>query len=129
MKVRKISISLKIATAIVIALLVSDLVLGISLYTRSKSAMVDQIRSNAMNIVRCAAASVDGEKIASIQMGDDGSSEEYQDVLKSLELYRDNSGVEYVYTIRKEGDKNIFVVDSDPDEPAAMGAVRSIRMS
>ncbi len=121
MKVRKISISLKIATAIVIALLVSDLVLGISLYTRSKSAMVDQIRSNAMNIVRCAAASVDGEKIASIQMGDDGSSEEYQDVLKSLELYRDNSGVEYVYTIRKEGDKNIFVVDSDPDEPAAMG--------
>ena len=121
MRVRKISISVKIIIAMAIILLLSDAILGVVLYNRSKSAMMEQIRTNAMNVAQCAAASVDGNAISKVQSGDDGSSSDYQAVLEALTLFLENGGVEYVYTVRKEDGKNIFVVDSDPEEPGMPG--------
>ena len=96
MKVRKLGISVKIFMAVLVLLAVSDLVMGIVLYHSAKSALMTQINENAMNVVRCVAASVDGRKLDSIR---DGVvyGEAYEDVLDTLTLFLENSGVEYVY--------------------------------
>ena len=123
MKVRRISVTMKLIIGIVIFLLVSDSLLGFTVYNKAKSLLVKQIKDNAQNISSCVAQSVDGEEF--ILIGEDGSavdSKEYQDILAQLSVFRDNSGVEYVYTIRKNSEGiNVFVVDSDAEEPAAPG--------
>ena len=121
MKVRKMKISLKIVIATLVLLVVSDVVLGISIYNRAKNLMVAQIKENAKNIDKCVAASVDGELLAEVQEGDVGS-DAYNKVLEQLGLFLDNSGVEYVYTIRKNASGSTdFVVDSDPEDPGLPG--------
>lgn len=122
MKVRKISISLKLILGVIALFLVSDILLGALVYNRTKDMLLTQIRENAMNVAACVAATVDGELLATIQPGDEEGSEAYQTILDQLTLFLDNAGVEYVYTIRvKEGGGTEFVVDSDPDEPGLPG--------
>ena len=123
MKVRRISVTMKLILGIIVFLIVSDTLLGLTVYNKSKSLLVHQIKENAKNTSACIAASIDGNELS--QIGNDESyvgSEEYNNVLDSLIVFRDNSDVEYVYTIRKnEEGSNVFVVDSDPDEPGLPG--------
>ena len=120
MKVRKLSFAWKMFIAVMALLLLSVVVMGIVTYQRAKGLLVEQIKENAMNIDRCVAAAVDGNLLAQIQEGDEGT-DTYNEVLSELELYRDNSGVEYVYTLRQGANGVEFAVDSDPEEPGAVG--------
>lgn len=121
MKVRKTGIAFKIFVAIIALLIVSDMVIGVTAYHRAKELLVTQIKESAMNIDRCVAASVDGSVLAEIGEGDE-ETENYKQVLSKLSLFLDNSGVEYVYTIRKGNSGAAeFVVDSDPEEPGLPG--------
>ncbi|MBR4760306.1 MAG: hypothetical protein IK078_09200, partial [Lachnospiraceae bacterium] len=120
MKVRKVKVSLKIMISVIALLILSDVVVGVLLYDRAKNLMETQIKENAMNIDRCVAASVDGADFAGIQAGDE-SSEAFLKIYDTLSLYLENSGVEYCYTIRKNAAGTaVFVVDSDPEEPAGI---------
>ena len=98
MKVRKSGIATKIFIAVIALLVISDGLIGALAYNRAKNLLVSQIKDKAKNIVSCIGASVDGSLFASINEGDVGS-DDYNKVLDVLALYRDNSGVEYVYTI------------------------------
>ena len=123
MKVRGISVTMKLILGIIVFLIVSDTLLGITIYNKSKNLLVSQIKENAKNTSACVAASIDGSELSLV--GNDESyvgTDEYNSILNSLAVFRDNSGVEYVYTIRKnEEGVNVFVVDSDPDEPGLPG--------
>lgn len=121
MKVRKTSISLKIFIAIIALLILSDVLMGVLMYNKAKGALVTQIKENAMNVDRCVAASVSGDLLALINQ-DSLDSEEYAKIIEELALFRDNSGVEYVYTLGLDGSQHaVFLVDSDPDEPGLPG--------
>lgn len=121
MKVRKISISNQILILMSALLLVSDLILGGFVYQRTSSLLIAQIKENAKNIAKCVGVSVDGNTFLKVQ--EEGSNgEAFQKVLEDLILFRDNSGVEYVYSIRKNEKGTLeFVVDSDPDNPGELG--------
>lgn len=123
MKVRRISVTMKLIIGIVIFLIASDLLLGFTIYNRSKSLLVKQIKDNALHTSSCVAASVNGAELELV--GNDESyvgSDEYNAVLDRLIVFRDNSDVEYVYTIRKNSEGvSVFVVDSDPEEPGLPG--------
>jgi len=121
MKVRKMSIFNRLFVLLAILLLVGNGVLGVSVYKRTESALFKQIQSNVINIAQCAAANVNGAVLREIDMGDEGT-EAYAQIIDELALFRDNSELEYIYTLREVGeDEFIFVVDSDPEEPAAIG--------
>ncbi len=121
MKVRKTGIATRIFVAVITLLVLSDGIIGFLAYNRAKNLLESQIKENAMNIDKCVAASVDGSVIAGIKEGDEGS-DAYNEVLDKLTLYLDNSGVEYVYTIRlNDAGVPVFVVDSDPEEPGGIG--------
>jgi len=85
MKVRKLSFAWKMFIAVMVLLLLSVVVMGIVTYQRAKGLLVEQIKENAMNIDRCVAAAVDGDLLAQIQEGDEGT-DTYNEVLSELEL-------------------------------------------
>ena len=121
MKVRRVSISTQLFIIMTLLVIIANVVLGVFLYKRASSIMMSQIRENAANLAACAAASVDGSVLDLIEEGDE-ETEAYQAVLEDLILFRDNAGIEYIYTVRPDDDMvAVFVVDSDPDEPALVG--------
>ena len=121
MKVRKISIFNQLFIWLAILLLAGNAVLGIAAYKRSESALFGQIQTNVKNIAQCAAMNVSGDLLKDIQPGDEGT-DAYNTIIEELSLFRDNAEIEYIYTLRQTGEETyIFVVDSDPEEPAAIG--------
>ncbi|MBR5970379.1 MAG: hypothetical protein IK016_08570 [Lachnospiraceae bacterium] len=121
MKVRRISITLQLFLIMTALIVIANVTLGIILYKRANSIMMSQIRENAANLAACAAASVDGAALASIKEGDEDS-EAYASVFESLVLFRDNAGVEFIYTVGPDPELGaIFLVDSDTEEPAIFG--------
>ena len=121
MKVRKISMSLKLIIVLVILLLVSDAVLGVVIYNRSFSMLDERIRTSAEDIVRCVGATVDADALSQVTDGDQ-ESEAYLKVHEQLSLFLENGGVEYVYTIKKnDAGGYVYIVDSDPEEPGVAG--------
>jgi len=121
MKTRKMGIFTQLFLWLAVLLLLGNSLLGVFAYSRSKTALFRQIQSNAKNIAQCAAMSVSGDLLRTITEGDEGS-ENYNTVLEELALFRDNAEIEYIYTLRQTGEETfIFLVDSDPEEPAAIG--------
>ncbi len=121
MKVRKIGIATKIFWAVIALLVISDALIGSLLYNRAEDLLVSQIKENAMNIARCSAASVDGSLLSQIHEGDEGT-DLYKNAVEPLINFRDNSGVEYVYTVRlNDSGVPVFLVDSDDEDPAVIG--------
>lgn len=121
MKTRKIGIFNQLFLWLAVMLLVGNSLLGYFAYSRSETALFRQIQSNAKNIAQCAAMSVSGDLLRTIAEGEEGS-ENYNIILEELALFRDNAEIEYIYTLRRTGEENfVFVVDSDPEEPADIG--------
>ena len=123
MKVRKMGIFTQLFIWLAVLLLAGNIVLGYMAYTRSEDALFEQIQSNAKNIAQCAAANISGDLLAEIDVGEE-ESEEYAVILEELAMFRDNADIEYIYTLRQVGTEQfVFIVDSDPEEPAAIGDV------
>lgn len=121
MKVRKVGIFTQLFIWLAILLLAGNAVLGSMAYTRSEAALFGQIQSNAKNVAQCAAMSVTGEVLQTIEVGKEDSAE-YQQIIDELAVFRDNADIEYIYTLQKTGEESfIFVVDADPEEPGAIG--------
>lgn len=123
MKVRKISIFNQLFICLAILLLAGNGVLGYAAYNRSQTSLFQQIQSNARTIAKCAAANVNGKILDSIKSGQEQSAS-YAMIIGQLALFRDNAELEYIYTLRRtETGEFIFVVDSDTEEPAAIGDI------
>lgn len=121
MKTRKIGIFNQLFLWLAFLLLLGNSLLGFLAYNRSETALFRQIQSNAKNIAQCAAMSVSGDLLRTIEEGEEGT-ENYLAILEELALFRDNAEIEYIYTLRQVGEENfVFVVDSDPEEPADIG--------
>lgn len=121
MKTRKMGIFSRLFLWLAVMLLLGNFLLGFFAYSRSKTALLQQIQGNAKNIAQCAARSVSGDLLRTIAEGEEGS-ESYNIILEELALFRDNAEIEYIYTLRRTGEESfVFVVDSDPEEPADIG--------
>ncbi len=121
MKVRKLSMALKIFIVSVALLVVTDVVLGAYIYSRSQKMLLTQIQNSAMNTARCIAATIDGEMLEQVQTTEDMDGEAYQTIHAQLTTFLENGGVEYCYTVRQTADGFVFVVDSDPEAPGLPG--------
>lgn len=117
---RKIKLSGKITlTSLLIALFVSLLISGISI-RYMKDYLLNVSRSQTMSVAQTAAAIIDGEQIAGIQAGDEGS-EDYLEVLEQLQAFLVDEDVAYIYTMRQVEGTVQFVVDADIEEGATIG--------
>ena len=121
MKTRKLGMFSQLFILLAILLLLGNSALGYFSYVRSEDVLFKQIQMNAKNIAQCTAANISSNLLKTINIGDENT-EKYAAIIDELTLFRDNAEVEYIYTLRKvDGNQFVFVVDSDPEEPAAIG--------
>ena len=121
MKVKKISLTTKLMVIMAVVFLVSNGTLGVFSMHLSKRSIKTAIQQRMLDIANCAAATVDGDKLAPLT-AEDEETPEYQEVLSSLSVYRDNVKLEYIYCIKEETDGS-FIISVDPtiEDPAAFG--------
>lgn len=121
MKIKKIGLTARMLVVISLFMILFVSVQGYILVTQSKEGMKTQIRERMQDISNTAAAMMDGDAIASLRPGDEGSAP-YREVMDVLALFRDHIDLEYIYVVRDEGNKNFtFIIDSDVIAPAYFG--------
>jgi len=104
-----------------VLLLLTDVVLGFILYKNSRDNLFNEIQKNAENMANCAAQTVDGALFANLSEGAEGSYG-YNEIAKSLMIFRDNSNIEAIYTVKLDkNNKLIYVVDTYKSSPAKIG--------
>ena len=118
MKTRKLSISAKIGILIVVAVALSVGILSSITYSTIKDYLVESHSISTTAIAALAADDLNAEAFNSIVAGD-YTDNDIANILEILDRYRGSNEVEYIYTMAydKNGDV-MFVVDSDPEDPA-----------
>ena len=102
-------------------LLFANIVLGVVLMIQSTNSLQSVIRKNMLDISNSAANLVDGDLFDTINE-DTLEGEAFKEVYAQLSVFQHNVDIKYIYSARKiDEDTFIFVVDADPDEPAAYG--------
>ena len=120
-RVRRRSI-IGVVFAIISALILgSYILLGVLLYRRSEEMFMRELKDNALNNAKTIAAAVDAAAFSRLYIGCQGN-EDFNNVLDTLCLFRDNAGLQYVYTTwYDENGIPVMCVDSDPVAPGDMG--------
>ncbi|MBQ9867357.1 MAG: hypothetical protein IJM34_10085 [Lachnospiraceae bacterium] len=121
MKVRKISLTLRILIINLAILVISTAVIGIVSVLQSRATTDELVKQRMLDISNTAAFNLDGDVLASLGEGDEGT-EEYQSQLDILAVFRDHTDLEYIYCMKQTGPESfIFTIDADPEDPAAWG--------
>jgi PAS domain S-box-containing protein len=101
-----------LTVAIIFILLLSVLALAYT-HTQATSALKNEIRNELMAVAATAAVQIDGDALASLSPGDEGSPE-YQKILAQLNRIRDiTPAIRYIYTMRRINGQVTFIVDAD----------------
>ncbi len=119
-KVRGLKLSLKITLTTMIITLGVSVLIGIISINYMKDYLLNASRSQTMAIAESAANTINGEQIAGIWEGDEGT-DNYMVVLEQLQGFLVSDDVEYIYTMRQVDGVVQFVVDADTEEGASIG--------
>jgi methyl-accepting chemotaxis protein len=120
---KKTSFAGRITRAMILAGLVIVAVVLTITYFAIRSYLMEELEGSAAAFATSAANHVDGDVFEQIQEGDDGS-EAYTQVYDALLPFLNVEDISFVYSMRElEDGKLYFVVDTDPDDPAAIGEV------
>lgn len=123
MKVRRVSISRLLFILMAVSLLVSDILVAVFIYNKTREALMDEINSNARSLSDCVARIVSPEDMVSLEVGD-GESPGFVKMYQDLSIFVENSSAEYVYTLRLNQDGEFeCVADPDPEEFAPVGEI------
>ena len=119
-KCRALSIAAKLSITTNLLVIISCIALGAFIYFKISDLFLEQIRTNVVGIAQISAAQIDGDLLEQIQEGMEGTPE-YEKSLEPMKTILLNDQVEYIYTMRKQGNDVIFVTDADEEEPAGIG--------
>ena len=120
---RKLNLTTQYVIIVCALLLAVNVTLGLLLMSQSGKAMKEMIRRNMLSVADTVAASLDGDAFAAIDGNNAGTPEYdgiYSDLTNVLRAQKD-SDIKYIYTVKKQGDHFIFVVDPDPVKPGLYG--------
>ena len=119
---KKLTFRVKAVLLISVFLLATNVLLGLLLSRQSRSAMKTQINERMLDIVNTAAAMVDGDTLEKLTADDKGTPE-YNAVLDTLNRFRDNIKLEYIYSVQDLGNHQFaFGIDTDPVSPGEFGS-------
>jgi methyl-accepting chemotaxis protein len=114
------SIKTKISLGMMLCVLLAGGLIGTICLRTMKADLLSQSKNQSKNVAAMAAATVDGDLLETLQPGDEDS-ESYATIREHLQDFLQGDDITYIYTMRFEGDELEFVVDADPDDPAAIG--------
>ena len=120
-RVRKRSVIATVFAATSGLILGSYALLGLLLYHRTEAVFTCELKANVLGCAKTVAASIDAAAFSRLYPGCQGN-EDFMNVMKTLAIFRDNAGLQYVYTTwYDENGVPVMCVDSDPVAPGDMG--------
>ncbi|MBO4217438.1 MAG: diguanylate cyclase [Clostridia bacterium] len=123
MRHKRISLTTKYLIIICAFLLAVNAILGAMMMNQSGKAMKSLIRKHMISVASTAAASLNGDEIATLSESDVGT-DKFRSISHTLTTVKNaslDSEIVYIYLTKKQDGKFIYTVDPDPDEPAAFG--------
>jgi len=94
---------------------------GTFFYNRALDNMMHSLRSRLQNSAALLSESIDANDLEDIRTEGDTSKDAYIRTLEKLRrMRRSNPDIAFLYVMRKEGDRVLFVVDSDETEKQAL---------
>ena len=119
---KKLGLALQVIILISVFLLGAYFLLGHVLLTQTKTALKSLIQSRMLDMAKTAAANLDGDILEKLEKEDKGTPE-YQLINDELAIYQENIELEYIYCIRKNGEKDFtFTVDPTIEDPGEFGS-------
>ena len=106
----------KSTVIILIAAALCFSVLGFFIYKTISSGILDKRKASAMDLIAVVSDELNreyGDKFEKITSAGDP---EYDELLGVLSKYEKSSSVDYIYTMKMQGEDLIFVVDADPSK-------------
>ena len=120
-KLQPSKLSTKIILLVEIISILSGSVFCVVSIINSRLGIKKSIQQRMLDIANCAAGSINGDILGALK-AEDADTHEYRQIYNTLDVFRKNVELEYVYGIRDEGDgKFTFTVDPDPDDPGVFG--------
>lgn len=121
MKTRKFGVAKQIIIILSICILIGDVAMGMIIHGRVQGMLLSQIQENALNVSKCAAATINADHM--VDVCEKGSASAYWNtVYEQVAVFRDEGGIEYIYLAKMFPEGNVgFVLDTDKDEPAEYG--------
>jgi len=120
MKTRKLSMSSKTFLGVIFAAIIMALITTVVSYNVVSGFAEDSYKKRASDMAIVAANAVDGD-IFSRVISEGADSAAYRQVHKELTDFLSAGSVKYIYTMAKSDGAYFFVVDTDPENPAAFG--------
>ena len=114
-KTRKLSVKTKILLATCILVMVLVGILGGNSYFSIEEGLVSMGVEQAQVAATVAAGEVDGDLIATLAPGDEGT-EEYKLIQETLRVVKEKCGVMFLYTLTTDGTNVYYGVDTDETE-------------
>ncbi|MBP5686218.1 MAG: hypothetical protein J6W87_00360, partial [Clostridia bacterium] len=115
-------------------MIISTIVVGITLTVRSANTLKAATRENMLSLSNTAANFLDGNDVKNLSADDAPLTEKNGDPKEPSQLYKDtaalltriqtlqdNDNIKYIYLVRYEGGKFIFICDPDTEAPAYYG--------
>lgn len=119
----KIPIKRKIFLSHFVAIVLVSGSIGTYFYLSASANLIDSVKSRLLNSAAFISQTLDTRRLESIRNSSDATASGYIDTLKHLRaLKTTNKDIEYLYIMRRQGDRVEFVVDTDEtDEQAKPG--------
>lgn len=114
-KNRRLSIRVKILFPVSLLIILICLTIGISAYRQIKSDLTAMGVEQAKMASTIAVRQIDGNVIASLVPGSEGS-KNYNNILQKMRNIQSTYGIKFLYTLYTDGSKLYYGVDSDESE-------------
>ena len=114
-------LSTKIILLVEIISIVSGGVFCVVSIANSRIGIKNSIQQRMLDIANCAAGSIDGNILGALK-AEDADTQAYRQIYNTLNVFRNNVELEYVYGVRDEGNGRFtLTVDTDPVNPGEFG--------
>lgn len=118
-KVRRIRLQWKIAMLMALVVLAVIAVLSFASVLLSKNDLMDAAKTKAAGVAKTTAEFVDPVLMTELQEGDE-EKEEYVAAVEHLRQFMQDDDIGDIYTMRKDDENLVFVLDADEEEPAGI---------
>lgn len=111
-RTRRMSIRVKILLPATLLIILLCVIMGVSSYVRLKDGLIAMGVEEARMAAVVSVKAVDGEELAKLKEGDEGSIQ-YQKQISSLRSVRKDCGIKYLYTLYTDGTQVYYGIDTD----------------
>lgn len=115
MKNRRLGLKAQLMIQSLVVILITGIGISVFLVSTAQKKLMEIGTNEALAMATASETTIDGNKLEKIGPGDEDN-DNYSTIVKNLNKVKKGSDIVFMYTLKDEGDKVTYVVDTDPDK-------------